>query len=142
MDNIAGGITVLLIFVGLSTPIIVLFLYLYLKKRLEHKQIMAAIEKGIAPSTIPAITIKPSKPTSPLWIKNLTAGIALLIIAAGLAIIPLIHHGTHGESGNSIKYLIFALIAFAIGISYVIRGILQKQAEKQLPNNRQDAAPN
>jgi len=120
--DIADGITVILIFLGLSSPLIIVGLIYYLKKRLEHKQILAAIEKGT-----PLSELKPVKPTGPLWIKNLTAGIALLIIAVGLVVIQLAR-GYHYESFG---FYFLALIFFALGISRLIRGLLQRKTVKQ-----------
>jgi len=75
-EPIVGGLTVLIIFLGLSSPIIIIGLVYYLKKRLEHKQIMAAIEKGT-----PLSELRPLKPKGLLWIRSLTAGIAFLVIS-------------------------------------------------------------
>ena len=120
--DITEGIEVLIIFVGMSSPLIIIGLIYYLKKRLEHKQILAAIEKGTSLSQL-----RPVKPAGPLWIKNLTAGIALLIIAAGLICIQLVR-GCHYESFG---FYFVALILFALGIARLIRGLLQRKAEKQ-----------
>jgi len=120
--NIADGITVFIIFLGLSSPLIIIGLVYYLKKRLEHKQILAAIEKGTS-----LAELKPVKPTGPLWIKNLTAGIALLIFAVGLVCIQLVR----GYYFESFGFYFLALILFAFGIARLIRGLLQRKAEKQ-----------
>lgn len=118
------GITVILIFLGLSTPLIIVGLIYYLKKRLEHKQILAAIEKGTSLSQL-----RPVKPAGPLWIKNLTAGIALLIIAVGLVIIRLVR-GYDYDQDISFGFFFIAVILSAIGISRLIRGLLQRKTEK------------
>ena len=68
---IGDGLEVFIIFLGMSPPVIVISLIYYLKKRLEHKQIMAAIEKGV-----PSSTITPPKQAGPVWIRNVTAGIS------------------------------------------------------------------
>jgi hypothetical protein len=112
MGEIAEGITVILIFLGISSPLIVIGLVYYLKKRLEHKQILAAIEKGT-----PLSELRPPKPKGPLWIKNLTTGITFLIIAAGFVCIP----------------LIFATVFLAIGASALVRGLLQRKYPLQEP---------
>ena len=134
IESIVGGLTVLIIFLGLSSPIIIIGLIYYLKKRLEHKQIIAAIEKGTSLSQL-----RPVKPTGPLWIKNFTAGIALLIVAAGIVYIQL---ATGYNYGQSFGIYFLALILFALGVSRLIRGLLQRKAEKQpqTPNTK-TAAP-
>jgi len=56
-EPIIGGLTALIVFIALSTPLIVIGMIYYYKKRLEHKQIMAAIEKGT-----PLSELRPPKP--------------------------------------------------------------------------------
>jgi len=58
---------VFFILIGCAAPVVVIGVIYYLKKRLEHKQIMAAIEKGM-----PLSDIKPPKQNGNLWIKNLS----------------------------------------------------------------------
>ncbi len=130
LEPIAGGLTVLIIFLGLSSPLITIGLIYYFKKRLEHKQIMAAIEKGTPLSELRPV--EPAKQAGPLWIKNLTAGIAMIIVGIGLACMPL--------SGYLIGpppfvYFVIAVILFAIGISHLVRGLLQHKTEQQTPSN-------
>ena len=130
-NDIARGIGIFMILLGLSSPIIIVSLIYYLKKRLEHKQIMAAIEKGTPLSEL--MLVPPAKPTGPLWIKNLTAGIALLIVAVALVGIWLVHlsHEGYGYDG-SFGYLLVGVILFAIGISRLIRGLLQRKTQQQI----------
>ncbi len=138
LEPIVGGLTALIVFVGLSTPIIVVGVIYYYKKRLEHKQIMAAIEKGT-----PLSELKPAKPTGPLWIKNLTSGIAMLIVAAGLACIPLLGHFDGPPGPPPFVYFVVAVIFFAIGISRLIRGLLQRKTQQQTQSSDQtDAGEN
>ncbi|MCJ7728860.1 MAG: hypothetical protein MUO27_03130, partial [Sedimentisphaerales bacterium] len=81
-ELIGVGIMVFIMFLGMASQVLVICLVYYLKKRLNHKQVMAAIEKGTPLSDLKYL--KPLKPTGPLWIKNLTVGIAFLVISAGL----------------------------------------------------------
>jgi hypothetical protein len=60
MGSIMLGFMWLLVLLGVSSPIIVVGVIYYLKKRLEHKQIMAAIEKGTPLSDF--IPPRPPKP--------------------------------------------------------------------------------
>jgi hypothetical protein len=129
LDPIVGGLTAFIVFVGLSTPIIVVGLIYYFKKRLAHKQIMAAIEKGTPLSEL----VPPAKPTGPLWIKNLTAGIALLIISAGLVVIGFICcEGEIPDDDDIWMLFIVGLILFGIGVSHLIRGLLQRKTQQQI----------
>jgi len=125
LEPIVGGLTVLIIFLGISSPIIIIGLIYYLKKRLEHKQIMAAIEKGT-----PLSELRPPKSAGPAWIKNLTAGIALLIIALGL--------GVAGPGGNVDNFLVFVL--GGVGIAFFIRGLLQRKTQRQIQPSDQSNA--
>lgn len=125
LDPIIGGLTALIVFVGLSTPVIVVGVIYYLKKRLEHRQVMAAIEKGT-----PLSELKPPKRTGPLWIKNLTAGIALLVVSAGLIGFRFAYGEAIALPGELWGWFFVALILFAIGVSRLIRGLLQRKTEK------------
>jgi len=129
LEPIIGGLTALIVFVGLSTPVIVVGVIYYLKKRLEHRQIMLAIEKGT-----PLSELRPAEPIGPLWIKNLTAGIAMLIIAAGLTCMLLIRYP---DSSLLFVFLIVAVILFAIGISRLIRGLLQRKTKQEIQSLEQ-----
>ena len=125
IEIISAGILVFLIFLGMASPVLIISLIYYFKKRFEHKQIMAAIEKGMSPTDL-----RPPKRLGPLWIKNLTAGIALLIIAIGLLCLRLtkIHSGWCNYD-QSMGYFFVALIFFAVGLGRLIRGILQRKTE-------------
>ena len=127
IDKIAEGLQVILIFLGIASPILIICLFYYLKKRLEHKQIIATIEKGI-----PVQQLKlPSIPSAD-WIKNLTSGIALLIITVGIICIALLCRDDFDGFEDLFGYFIVALITFAIGISRLIRGLLQRTEKHKI----------
>jgi cytochrome bd-type quinol oxidase subunit 1 len=122
---------ILIVFIGIFSPVILALLIYYFKKRLEHKQIMAAIEKGTPLSELR--TIKKASPPGPVWIKNLTGGIALLIIAAGIICLGVVYL-SNVEDVYFDETLIWALVVtvtFALGISRLLRGILQRKAEQK-----------
>jgi hypothetical protein len=107
---------IFLVLVGCAAPIVVIGVVYYLKKRLEHKQIMTAIEKGT-----PLSELRPPKPNGALWVKNLTVGIALLVIGLGWGfIVP----GTH-------EVTLVALILSGIGIAWIVRGLLNRKHQNQ-----------
>jgi hypothetical protein len=116
MDDIVTGMMVLLIMVGVSSPIVVIGVIHYLKKRLEHKQIMAAIEKGI-----PLSELVPPKPqlAGPGWIRYVSLGIALLIMSLGFLI------GGNHIGGNHITIVAFVLLG--VGAAWLIRGLLHRK---------------
>jgi len=109
---------VALIIIALAVPVIVIGVVYYLRKRFEHKQIMTAIEKGT-----PLSELKPPKQNGALWIKNITVGIALLII--GLALV-LVGPRRIGGPGSFI-----AFILCGVGIAWMIRGLLYRKYQPQ-----------
>ena len=137
METIGAAFAVLIIFVGMASPIIVIGLIYYLKKRLDHKQIMAAIEKGT-----PLSELRPLKPKGPLWIRSLTAGIALLVISLPFLYMffdPLFR-GDYSRGGFAEDALYPFAIFFAIGIAFFIRGLLQRKTQQQIqPSDQSDA---
>jgi len=143
MEGILGGLTAFIVFLGLSSPIIIIAMVCYFVKRLKHKEIMAAIEKGADLSRMaPVIMMEKPKKAGPLWIKNLTAGITLLIIAVGIICLRLARiHGGGADYNQTIGYFAVALIFFANGISRLIRGLLQRKAQKQNGNGNGAAEP-
>ena len=129
MSEIVHGLQVLIIFVGFSTPIIVIGMVYYYKKRLEHKQIMAAIEKGT-----PLSEIMPPKPQADTWIGQITKGIAMLVIAAATAIIfglMLFLCRSHMTFFPFGVFLIIPAVFLGNGIAAVVRGTLQRKVEMQ-----------
>jgi len=131
MHDILQGIEVFIIFVGLSTPLIVIGALIYLKMRFEHKQVMAAIEKGTSLSEV-----KPPKHTGPAWIKSFTAGIALIIISLPFLVRflePLICRNYLSDQS-----LIAFAVLFGIGCGLFIRGLLQRNARRQIQISNQN----
>ena len=117
MYDISQAFGVLVILLGVCSPIIVVGVVYYLKKRLEHKQIMAAIEKGTPLSEIIPPKPKPAVPAGPAWIKYVSAGIALIIIGFGFIFFdPSRNPGT----------LVFAVFC-GIGVAMLIRGLLHRK---------------
>ena len=125
IEVIPKAFAVLIIFLGISSPIIIVGLVYYLKKRLEHKQIMAAIEKGT-----PLSELRPAKPTGPLWIKSITIGIALLLVSLPFLfrfLEPFIRRDYVSENA-----LMPGGILFAIGLAFLIRGLLLRKTQRQI----------
>jgi len=104
--HVQEGFAILLVLVGLAYPIIVLGVVYYMRKRMEHKQIMAAVEKGMALSEL----VHPRQ-RSPLWIKSICLGVATLVIAFGLVMSP--------QPGT-----IIAFVLAGVGAAWIIRGLL------------------
>ena len=119
MEEIVGGLTVLIILLGCSSPILIIGLVYYFMKRLEHKQILAAIEKGT-----PLSELKPpkQKQNGALWIRSLTFGIALLTIGLTYLVVG---PGPRGPM------LFGAFIFCGIGLAWLIRGLLYRKYQPQ-----------
>ncbi len=111
-------------FVVMICLIVMLAWYFLNKKRLEHLQILAAIEKGT-----PLSELMPVKKKGPNWIINLTAGIGLSLMGLGLMIVTLLVTGCQPDDEGVIG-LFIALIFLSVGITRLIRGILQRKVDK------------
>ena len=108
---------VALILITLAVPVIIVGVVYYLKKRFEHKQIMTAIEKGT-----PLSELRPPKQNGKLWIKNVTIGVALIIIGFGT------WWTGPGHGGMS---AFIALIIFGVGVAWLVRGLLYRKSQPQ-----------
>lgn len=116
-----------LIIIASATPVIVIGVVYYLKKRLEHKQILAAIEKGTSLSDL-----RPPKPNGALWIKNLTIGIALLVIGIGWGFV----------APRDAMFALLALALIGVGIAWIIRGALNLKYQVKQPSVEDIAGEN
>lgn len=108
---------VAMIIIALAVPVIVIGVVYYLKKRFEHKQIMEAIEKGT-----PLSELKPPKQNGALWIKNITIGVALIIIGFGA-------WWTGPGHGGMTAFI--ALVLFGVGVAWLVRGLLYRKRQPQ-----------
>ncbi len=108
--------------------IIALFWYFLNKKRLEHQQIMAAIEKGT-----PLSELKPFKKKESSWIKSLCTGITFLIMSLGFIAVAIYSTITE-KPDKDVGFALFitSAVFFAIGAAGVVSGILKVKAEKKL----------
>jgi len=114
-------IIVSVVFASLIAIAIVIGVVIYFAKRFEHKQILAAIEKGIPPSKLKSSEFKP---TGPLWIKHISHGIIVIAVACAFAFgferFPFHIHR------NSPAFFVAAIL-FGVGIALIIRGLLYRK---------------
>ena len=128
LEILSGGITAFIVLLGVASPIIIICLVYYFKKRLEHKQIMAAIEKGTPLSELRPV----KKHTGPAWIRAYTSGIAMLIIAVGLTFVILLMLRT-GAAWQFVILLLIPVVFFGNGLGAFIRGRMLKKIPEQTP---------
>jgi len=95
--------------------LVLLFCYLLYRKRLEHKQMMAAIERGIEPAGLGT-----TKTLGLVWITSLTIGVGLLIIGIGVV-----------WAGFAGIFMLAGIALLGVGISLVLYGLLRREAERR-----------
>ena len=124
--EVGGNIMILLVVTSAFT-------FRYLIARMRHKEVITAIEKGISPSELKAASLG-----SPRWVTNITFGIFLLFIAPVIILSSLPFWDEwkpslffdFGPTGTLPVIILFlGLVLFGIGISSLIRGILQRKFE-------------
>jgi sterol desaturase/sphingolipid hydroxylase (fatty acid hydroxylase superfamily) len=113
------AIVVFIVFASLTAIAIIIGLLIYFGKRLEHKQILAAIEKGT-----PLSELKPPKrqENGSLWIKSLTFGVAMMIIGLGWWL-------AGPGYGHEKTFIAFVLIG--VGVAWIIRGLLFRKYQEK-----------
>lgn len=116
------AIIVFIVFSSMATVVVVISLVAYFCKRLEHKEILAAIEKGTPLSDLKS---RKSEPIGPVWIKYLTGGIIFFFV--GLAFL---FGGAVWDHQGGIGPFV-AFIMCGIGIAWLLRGLLYRKYEKQ-----------
>ena len=124
-------IIVSIVFASMIALAIVIGFVVYFAKRLEHKQILAAIEKGIPPSKLKA---PEAKSAGLSWAKHISSGIIVLAVAAAFALS--FEELSYVDNGPGI---FVAIILFGVGIALIVRGLLYR---KYSAYNRQIEPPN
>jgi hypothetical protein len=108
------AIGVAMIIAAAIAPVVIVGIVVYLKSRLEHKQIMAAIEKGT-----PLSELRPIRSYGISWIRNITVGIIVLSIALALLFA--------GPGSMGSLALFVAIVLFGVGIAWIVRGLLYRK---------------
>ena len=105
-------------------------LFRFLRARMRHKEVLAAIEKGVA---VPDLS--PAKPRIPRGITNIAFGIALVVLSPAFIL-----HGLAAgriEGMESLAQTIIwgsafpSLVCFSIGIFCLVRGWMIRKHEKE-----------
>jgi len=122
---------VFIVFASITTIVVVISVFSYFAKLLAHKQIMAAIEKGIPISEL--LPPKPQLP-GPGWIRYVSLGIALVIMSLGFLLVPfgIVSSGT-----------IVAFVLLGVGAGWLVRGLLHRKYHlKDQSANQNNMPPN
>ncbi len=101
----------MLVLLGLATPFVVSAVIYYLKKNLEHRQILAAIEKGAVATEL--LSTRP-KPAGPAWVAYFSLGIGMLIAALGFTV------------AKQAEYIV-AFVLAGLGAGWLVRGLLDRK---------------
>ncbi len=109
--NVQEGFGIMLVLLGAATPFVVVAVIYYLKKNLEHRQILAAIEKGAVATEL--LSTKP-RPAGPAWVAYFSLGIGMLIVALGFTVT------------KQAEYIV-AFVFAGLGAGWLIRGLLDRK---------------
>jgi len=122
------GLGVSLVILALVSPLILVGILYYLMKRLDHRQIMAAVEKGI-----PLSEIMPPKPqpVGPAWIRYVSGGVAMVIIGLGV-----IWCGGFERAPE----VVVAFVVLGVGAGWLTKGLLHRKYYLKTQPDR-NAAP-
>jgi hypothetical protein len=102
--------------------IIVVCLFRLMKAHMRHKEVLAAIEKGIALPEPP--------PSSPRWITNVAIGAAFIAFSPAFVLIGI---GAAQQVGGPESTIVFggtafpSLIFLSLGLFFLIRGLLVRK---------------
>jgi hypothetical protein len=102
-------------------PLLLILLLLFYRKKLQHQQIMAAIEKGLPVSEF--IAKAKSADTAVNWVRSLSLGVGLLFIGVAMA-------GFMLWSKAHPPMVLIPIVIGGFGLIFLLRGILQKNIDK------------
>ena len=124
-------LVVLIVFTAPAVPILIIGLVYYNKKKLEQKQILAAIEKGVPVAELNIGTKKQNKSAGPGWIQDQSKGITLLVIGIGigLAFLPFLGFGRAPNPTMHVMWIV-PIVFLGNGIGLLIRANMRRKYEK------------
>jgi hypothetical protein len=109
--------------------ILVIYLFRFFRAKMKHKEILAAIEKGLP---LPQQVFTPRIPN---WITGIAIGIAFIVFSPAFVLVGL---GAAQQVGNDLSAAVFggtafpSLIFLSIGLFFLIRGMLLRKHERQI----------
>ena len=127
--DLAVMLIVLIVFTAPAIPILIIGMVYYSKKKLEQKQILAAIEKGVPVAELNIGTKKQNKSEGPGWIQDQSKGITLTLIGIGIAI-AFWFLVTSLDGGVFHVMWIVPIVFLGNGIGLLIRSNMRRKYEK------------
>jgi hypothetical protein len=122
-------LVVLIVFTAPAVPILIIGLVYYHKKKLEQKQVLAAIEKGVPVAELNLGAKKQSKSQGPGWIQDQSKGITLLVIGIGIAIAFWFFVTSLGGGVFNVMWIV-PVVFLGNGIGLLIRSNMRRKYEK------------
>ena len=129
MPGISEMLIVLIVFTAPAVPILIIGLVYYYKKKLEQKQVLAAIEKGVPVAELNLGAKKQSKSQGPGWIQDQSKGITLLVIGIGIAIAFWFFVTSLGGGVFNVMWIV-PVVFLGNGIGLLIRSNMRRKYEK------------
>jgi hypothetical protein len=119
-------------FIVVITLIVMLTRYHLVKKRLEHQQILAAIEKGT-----PLSELRPPVDKGPHWVRSLSIGVIFLLIGIGnLVIGTLSYISGYPDKDAGFGLFLASAVFLSLGGGGITCGILLRKADKALSSDK------
>ena len=131
--DLAVMLIVLIVFTAPAIPILIIGMVYYSKKKLEQKQILAAIEKGVPVAELNIGTKKQNKTEGPGWIQDQSKGITLTLIGIGIGVAFWFMIGNlNDKMGNNVYNVmwIVPIVFLGNGIGLLIRANMRRKYEK------------
>ncbi len=120
---------VLITFTAPAIPILIIGMVYYYKKKLEQKQILAAIEKGVPLAELNLSAKKQDKSGGPGWIQDQSKGITLTLIGIGIAIAFWFLVTSLGGGVFNVMWIV-PIVFLGNGIGLLIRANMRWKYEK------------
>ena len=107
----------------LMIPVVIVQLFFIYKKKLQHLQILAAMEKGLPVTDL--LAAPPVKETG--WIANVSAGIGLLFVAAALLVLYAPAGVYVSDDLSRSALVVIPIVLIGLAITRLIRGLYMKK---------------
>ena len=137
MPGISETLIVLIVFTAPAIPLLVIGTVYYYKKKLEHNQILAAIEKGVPVSELSIGPKKEDKSYGPGWVQDRSKGITLLVISIGIGIVFWLSLEPWYRAGLMNILWIVPVVFLGNGVGLIVRSKQRRKYEKEEPAEKE-----